>query len=108
MKKLVFASIMAASLCSFAAIADDISGYVSESHCGAKHDSVSAANTKCIETCLKGGSDPVLVKDGKVIAFDADSKDKARGYAGKEVKIDGSMEGDVIKVNSIEEAKAEK
>ena len=105
MKKLVFASILAASLCSFAAFADDISGYVSESHCGAKHDSVSAANTKCIDACLKGGSDPVLVKDGKVMTFDADSKDKAKAYAGKEVKIDGSMDGGVVKINSIDEAK---
>ena len=34
MKKLVFASIMAASLCSFGAFADEMTGYISEAHCG--------------------------------------------------------------------------
>lgn len=107
MKKFVIGSFIAASLCACAAFADDISGYVSESMCGAKHSSPSAAATKCIEKCIKGGSDPVLVKDGKVYTFDADSKDKARAYAGDNVKIDGSMDGDVVKINSIEKAKSE-
>ncbi len=104
MKKLVFASILAGSLCSFAAFADDLSGYVSESMCGAKHHSPSAANTQCINKCLKGGSDPVLVSNGKVMKFDADSKEKARAFAGDNVKIDGSVDGDVVKINSIDKA----
>ena len=104
MKKLVLATFFAASLCSVAAFADDISGYVSEAGCGAKHSAVSDANTKCIEGCLKKGSDPVLVKDGKVLTFDADSKDKAKAFAGQNVKIDGSVDGDVVKVNSISKA----
>jgi len=106
MKKLVLASILAASCCSFMALADDLSGFVSESMCGAKHSSPSAAASKCIDKCLKGGSDPVLVKDGKVYTFDADSKDKAKGFAGDNVTIDGSMDGDVVKISSIEKAKS--
>lgn len=105
MKKLILGSLMAASLCSFVAFADDLSGFVSESMCGAKHSSPSAAATKCIDKCLKGGSDPVLVKEGKVYTFDADSKDKAKAFAGDNVKIDGSMDGDVVKISSIEKAK---
>ncbi len=104
MKKLVFASVLALSVGSCAAFADDITGYVSESHCGAHHDAPSAANTSCINKCLKGGSDPVLVKDGKVMQFDADSKTKAKAYAGENVKIDGSMNGDVVTINSIDKA----
>ena len=61
--------------------------------------------TKCVNGCLKGGSDPVLVSDGKVMKFDADSKEKALAHAGEMVKIDGSMEGDSVKINSIEAAK---
>lgn len=104
MKKPVLASVLGISLCSFVALADDLSGYVSESHCGAKHHAVSAANTQCINTCLKGGSDPILVSNGKVMKFDADSKEKARAFAGDNVKIDGSIDGDVIKINSIDKA----
>jgi hypothetical protein len=105
-KKLFLASVLGASLCSFSAFADQMSGYISDSHCGAAHNSPSAANTQCIEKCLKGGSDPVLVSDGKVVKLDADSKDKARAYAGKNVTVSGSMDGDVLKINTISEAES--
>lgn len=83
------------------ALGEEVTGYVSESHCGAKHSSVSEANSKCIAGCLKGGSEPVLVKDGKVLTFDAESKEKAKAFAGQSVKISGSIEGSVIKADSI-------
>lgn len=105
MKKLVLASIVTASLCSFSALADEMAGYISESHCGAAHSSPSAANTACIKKCLNGGSDPVLVSNGKVIKIDPSSKDKAVAYAGENVTINGSMEGDNLKIDTIEKAK---
>lgn len=104
MKKLVMASVLSVSLGSVVALADEMSGYISDSHCGAAHTSVSAANTKCVEGCLKKGSDPVLVSDGKVIQLDADSKEKAKAFAGKSVKVDGTMAGDALKINSISAA----
>ena len=105
MKKFVLAAFFAASIGSVAVLADQITGYVSEAGCGAKHSTVSAANTKCVEACLKKGSDPVLVSEGKVIKFDdADSKEKAKAFAGQNVKIDGTMDGDLIKITSIDKA----
>jgi len=104
MKKFVFASFLAVSLCSVAALADEMTGYVSESHCGAAHSSPGAKNTACVKKCLEGGSDPVLVSNGKVMKFDADSKEKAKAYAGKNVKIDGTMDGDLVKITSIDQA----
>ena len=47
MKKLVIASLFVASIGSVAALAEELSGYISDSHCGAKHHEVSEANTKC-------------------------------------------------------------
>ena len=82
MKSLIFASILGASLCATAVLADDISGYVSDAHCGAAHNAPSAANTKCVNKCLGGGSDPVLVSSGKVMKFDDASKYKAKAFAG--------------------------
>jgi hypothetical protein len=108
MKKLLFGSVLTFSLCSFAAFADNLTGYVSESHCATKHTSPSAENTKCIETCLKGGSDPVVVSEGKVYKVDAASKDKVVAHAGENVKIDGTLSGDTVTVSSIEKAGDEK
>jgi hypothetical protein len=104
MKKLVLASFLTVSLCSVGAFAEEMTGYISDAHCGANHNSVSTANTKCIQTCLKKGSDPVLVSNGKVMKFDSDSAQKAKAYAGENVKIDGTMDGDQIKINSISKA----
>ena len=105
MKKLVFASLLAAALGSFTAFADEMTGYISESHCGTAHSSPSAANTACIKKCLNGGSDPVLVSGGKVIKIDPASKEKAVAYAGDNVTINGSMDGDNLKIDSISKAK---
>jgi len=104
MKKFVVATFLAASLCSVAAFADEWTGYVSDAHCGAAHDKVSDANSKCVDTCMKKGSDPVFIHDGKVLKFDADSATKAKAYAGQQVKIDGSLDGETVKITSIDKA----
>ncbi len=104
MKKFVLATFLVASVGTVAAVADQLTGYISEAGCGAKHSAVSAANTKCVEACIKKGSDPVLVSDGKVMKFDTDSKEKAKAFAGQSVKIDGTMDGDLVKITSIDKA----
>jgi hypothetical protein len=106
LKKFAFGCFLTFSVFSMFAAADQMTGYISDAHCGAKHSSPSAANTKCVkDMCINGGSDPVLVSDGKVVKFDADSKDKAKEFAGQNVTIDGSMAGDSLKITSISAAK---
>jgi hypothetical protein len=104
MKKLVFVSFLTVSAGSVLAFGEAMTGYISDAHCGAAHSSVTAANTKCVDGCMKKGGDPVLVSDGKVIKFDADSATKAKAFAGQSVKIDGTMDGDVLKITSIDKA----
>jgi|SRR5581483_2343079 len=104
MKKLIFSCALAVALAPGALLAEEITGYVSDAHCGAAHNAPSTANTKCIDKCLKGGSDPVLVSNGKVMKFDTESKDKAKSFAGENVRIDGTMDGDFVKINSIDKA----
>ncbi len=103
--KTIALTVFLGSALSVGMFAESMTGFMSDAHCGAKHDSASAANTKCAETCVKKGADPVLVSNGKVIKFDADSKAQAVAHVGQEVKVDGTMDGDMLKINSIEEAK---
>jgi hypothetical protein len=103
MKKLVFASLMAVTLGSFAAMAEELTGYISDAHCGAKHHEVSEANSKCISGCLKNGA-PVLVVGEKVMKFDADSAAKAKDCAGNNEKVMGKFVGDMVKIDSISKA----
>jgi hypothetical protein len=102
MKKFLIVSAAAAGLASVSAFGEQLTGYVSDSHCGKAHNKVSEANTACIKKCVGSGSDPVLVSDGKVMKFDAASKDKVSSLLGEEVKVDGTVQGDVITVSSIE------
>src|ERR1700761_9572813 len=102
MKKIVVISVAALGLVSVSAFAEQMTGYVSDAHCGKAHNKVSDANTACIKKCTGSGSDPVLVTGGKVMKFDADSKEKALAHIGEDVKIDGTVSGDVITVSSID------
>lgn len=102
MKKFLLVSAAAAGLASVSAFGEQLTGYVSDSHCGKAHNKVSEANTACVKKCVGGGSDPVLVSNGKVMKFDPGSKDKVSAHLGEEVKIDGTVQGDVITVSSID------
>jgi hypothetical protein len=101
MKKVVLASALSVSLCSFGAFADSLSGYISDAKCGASHAAVSDSNSKCVSGCIKKGADPVLVSDGKVYKFDDASKEKAKALAGQSVTVEGSVSGDTVTATSV-------
>jgi hypothetical protein len=102
--KLILSLVCAGCLFSAGAYAEQITGYVSDAHCGAKHSTVSKANTQCIDMCLKGGSQPVLVRNGEVMKFDEASQKEAAAHAGQDVKIDGTVSGDTVTISSIQKA----
>jgi hypothetical protein len=104
MKKLLVGSMLVAAVGAFGAFADEMTGYISDSHCGAAHDKVSAANTACIKKCLSKGSDPVFIYQGKVVKFDPANKEMAQAHAGQMVTVNGTMSGDTINATSIEPA----
>ena len=101
MKKLVLSSVLAVSLFSVAAFAEEVTGFVSDSKCGAKHTGAEAKDATCPKVCIKGGADAVLVSDGKVMKIDADSQAKAKPMAGENVKVEGTVSGDTITIASI-------
>ena len=106
MKNLVLGSFMVASMFSAAALADQWTGVVGDSSCGAKHMAGSEKDTACAKKCIKGGADPVFLSDGKVLKFDSDSKTKAIEHAGENVTIDGTLNGDTVTINTISAAAA--
>jgi hypothetical protein len=75
------------------------SGTVSDNHCGAKHATPSAAAAECVEKCVAGGAQYVLVSHGKV--YQLSDQDKFKGMGGKAVKVMGSLSGDTITVSSV-------
>jgi hypothetical protein len=93
------------SLFALGAMAETLSGTISDAACGAKHAAASAQDAACVETCIKKGEAPVLVSGGKVYKIAPDSKDKVMAMLGQKVTVDGKLSGDTIDIDSVTAAK---
>jgi hypothetical protein len=90
------------ALASMSAFAAEITGFIGDASCGAKHASAADADAACAKRCTGRGDAAVLVtKDAKVYKFDAASKDKVTSFIGKSVTVNGSVKDDTITVDSI-------
>lgn len=89
-----------------AVAADSWTGTVSDSNCGTKHAAASAAAAKCVAGCVAKGGKYVLVVKDKVYALAP--QEKFADFAGKSVKVTGTMDGDAITVESVEAASHKK
>jgi Protein of unknown function (DUF5818) len=107
-KKSIMLLVLALSLCSWAmaAPAKSWTGTVSDSMCGAKHAVASEQAETCVKSCVAKGGKYVLVSKGKV--YQVDDQDKFADFAGKSVKVTGTMQGTDITVESVEAAPAKK
>jgi hypothetical protein len=79
-------------------------GYISDSHCGVKHEDGSQGSITCVTSCIKGGAEPVLVVGGKVFKLSNPGKVAAEFY-GKKVMVTGDLKGDTVTLASVAAAK---
>ena len=79
-------------------------GYISDSHCGAKgtNDKHADCATKCVK---EKGAKYVFVNDADHKVYAVDAQDKVSAHAGHHVTVTGAIEGDNLKVSDIEMAK---
>ncbi len=90
------------ALASVSMFAEEITGFIGDASCGAKHADASESSASCAKRCLSRGGDAVLVtKDGKVYKIDSQSQAKVKDFAGKTVQVDGKVSGDTVTVASI-------
>jgi hypothetical protein len=86
-------------LLSAVVIAADFTGYVIDEACASKP--AMKGNEACARKCIKGGSAAVLLTaDSKV--YKLDDQAKAVEHAGHKVKVTGTLNGDIIKIESIQ------
>ena len=78
-------------------------GYISDSHCGAKGAKEGHADcaTKCVKE--KGGK-YVFVNDADKKVYAIDAQDQVAAHAGHHVTVKGTIEGDSLKLSGIEMA----
>ena len=105
--KIRFAAAIAATL--FAgtlAMAGDGSwtGYITDSKCGVQAAHEGARD--CTIKCVKAGSKYVFVNDEDKKVYAIEDQDKVAEHAGHHVTIKGTVDGDTLKLSSIDMAPA--
>jgi hypothetical protein len=79
-------------------------GYISDSHCGAKGARENHAD--CATKCAKEkGASYVFVNDADHQVYNLDAQEKVAEHAGHHVTLSGKADGDTIKIAKIEMAK---
>jgi len=106
--KVRFATLTAATL--FAAaltMAADGSwtGWISDSQCGVKgaNDKAGECTTKCVK---EHNAKYVFVNDADKKVYAIDAQDKVAAHAGHHVTVKGAVDGDTLKLTSIDMAAA--
>ncbi len=87
------------------ALAGEWTGWITDDHCGAK--GAKAEHKGCATKCLENGGKLVFYNAADQKLYNLDKQDVAKEHLGHEVTVSGEVEGDTIKVSSIEMTKAE-
>jgi len=77
-------------------------GYISDSMCGAKGAKESAE--ECTKKCISHGAKYVFVNDTDKKVYVIDDQEKVAPHAGHHVVVKGTVEGDTLKLDSIDMA----
>jgi len=80
-------------------------GYISDSQCGVKgaNDKAGECTTKCVK---EHGAKYVFVNDSDKKIYVVDPQEKVASHAGHHVTVKGSVDGETLKLTSIDMAPA--
>jgi hypothetical protein len=81
-----------------------LTGVVSDSMCGKKHEMKNMTAAQCTRMCVKGGASFALVVGDKVVDLRGDSAELNK-YAAQKVTVRGTMHGKDLLVESVKPAK---
>jgi hypothetical protein len=106
MKNKTIASLALLAFTASLAFAADstMTGYISDSHCGAK--GAREGHEQCAVKCVSDrGGKYVFVNDADHKVYAIDSQDKVAPHAGHHVTVKGTVDGDNLKLASVDMAK---
>jgi hypothetical protein len=88
-------------------------GTITDSMCGVKHSAdkhggKAADHRACVEKCIDGGGEYVLVTGGKVMKIANQSFEGLKEHAAQEIMMTGEIKDGAIVVSKIEMPKADK
>jgi hypothetical protein len=91
-------TVMTASV-SFAANAQTVNGWISDSKCGVKGANANAEG--CTKKCIAAGASPVVVTDKDETVLKVDNPEALKEHYGHHVAVTGEIKGDTIHVDSV-------
>ena|ERR1700743_3151101 len=107
MKKILFSVALFLSMgmaYAFAGTDAHLTGYIDDSNCAGMGKPMHGGDrVTCAKKCMKMGAKAVLVSGGKV--YKISNQKEVVKYAGKDVIIDGKLDGDTIEVTKVTEVK---
>ena len=107
MRRVIGSLVVVLSLAAVAVRAADstkLSGWISDSMCGAKHAGDGAA---CVKKCIEGGMQPVFVDEDKKAVWKIDNPDAVKNFYGGHVTVSATSDPGkkTVHIDSIEAAK---
>jgi len=102
MKKTFIAALLFALLTPGLALAGEWTGWITDDQCAAK--GAKAEHADCAKKCHANGAKLVFYNTGDEKIYTLDNQEMAAKHIGKNVKVKGDVEGNGIKVASIEAA----
>jgi hypothetical protein len=79
-----------------AADSSKITGWISDSMCGAKH---AGSGADCVKKCIEGGMKPVFVDDAKKQVWSIDNPDSVKSYYGDHVAVSATADASNMSVH---------
>lgn len=102
---LILAFVLSAGMSLAAPKQQTFVGNISDAMCGLKHGMEGKTDAECTLDCVKMGSKFVLADTAAEKVYQLSDQKKPEAFAGKKVKVTGTLKGDTIEVSSIEAAK---
>lgn len=96
---IAFALVLLVASVAFAADAQTVNGWISDSKCGAKGANASAE--ACTKKCIAAGASPVVVTDKDQKVLEVENPDALKDHWGHHVAVTGTVTGDKIHVDSV-------
>lgn len=100
MRKTIFAALLCALLAPAFAFAGEWTGWITDDQCASK--GAKAEHADCAKKCHENGAKLVFYNTGDEKVYTLDNQELAAKNIGHEVTVKGDVEGNGIKVSSIE------
>jgi hypothetical protein len=106
MRRFFVNTLLGAALLSSSAAAAEMTGWISDSTCGAGNASSKESARECAQRCLEGGAEAVFVSEADQKVYKLSDQVEAKKHVKGKVKVTGTVSGDKLTISKIEPVKS--